>query len=144
MHMPIRSMIEPVELSLLTTGLNIRALSSSDEKGTDQSSPVTSYADEDFDDVTNRNGGASTPAGLNIAEADRRMLAFLSQPTSPSTSFKSYFGPESNPTPRSLELRRALDGLQMSTINEPTPSVGTFRKGSAMSRKEYVLFPDNF
>lgn len=125
-HNPIRSMIEGSTLSpfqLASLNACDTVLSSSDEKCSGHSSPTTSYEDEDFDDVANR-GVAERPVGggLDIRDADRRLTAFLSQPVSPSMSYKNFFATESPSRPTSPDLRRAFNGLHMSSIGSPTPS----------------------
>ncbi|USW48395.1 Putative patatin-like phospholipase domain, Acyl transferase/acyl hydrolase/lysophospholipase [Septoria linicola] len=120
LHLPIKSMIEPSSIASFTLGENL--LSSSDEKASGRSSPTTSYEDEDFDDVAGRSDGGCTPDGMDTSDADARLRAFLSQPVSPSISFKRFFETDSLQPPTSPDLRRALNGLQMSCIDQTATS----------------------
>ncbi|CAK1354211.1 Lipase 4 [Cercospora beticola] len=131
LHLPIRSMYEPTALSPAqrsSLGPGETLLSSSDEKGSGHSSPTTSYEDEDFDDITGRSEGSRTPGDVDMEETDRRLRAFLSQPVSPSISFKSFLRSaeeehqQQAQQPSSPDLRRALNALQMSTIHSPPNS----------------------
>lgn len=124
LNKPIRSMVEPTTLSptqiaSLNAGDNI--LSSSDERVSGHSSPTTSYDDEDFDDVADRGEEGPEHRDLDVKDADRRLRAFLSQPVSPSISYKNFFAPDGPAPPASPDLKRAFQGLQMSTIDDSPP-----------------------
>jgi hypothetical protein len=108
-------------------------LSSSDEARSELSSPVTSYEDEDFTDVTARNSAEVSRPETPRANAksvslkdDADSRRFLSQPPSPTTSFRgsSYFAAEpaamitAQPAPHSSHLKRAMtafSNLQMTS-----------------------------
>lgn len=141
-HRPIRSMIDTTSLLSLsppqkpaTMGENI--FSSSEGSRSGQSSPITSYDEEGHVDGI----GSDADDDLEPTAEERQMLAFLSQPSSPSISMKTYWGNENRsaqgqahgytspvpPSPPSPEVRRALSGLHMSSI---------VKKMKPMSRKD--------
>ncbi|SMY24420.1 unnamed protein product [Zymoseptoria tritici ST99CH_1A5] len=129
-HRPTNSMIDPPFRPLThgtITSPTEFSLSSSDETTSatsGYSSPVTSYTDEDFSDLpSNPRGG-----NMEIDPAERARLAFLSQPASPSISYKAYFLAEESGVapPSSPELRRVFNELHMSAIELPKGR----RKGS--------------
>jgi TAG lipase/steryl ester hydrolase/phospholipase A2/LPA acyltransferase len=112
-HRAVKSMVEPPRASL---GLgHDYFMSSSDETPSGYSSPITSYDDEDFDDLEH-----DSPA-LNVDAAERAKLAFLSQPASPSLAYKAFHFPGGSAPqlPSSPELRRVFNDLHMSAINLP-------------------------
>jgi TAG lipase/steryl ester hydrolase/phospholipase A2/LPA acyltransferase len=121
-HRPSRSMVEPPSrpLTQAMTGTHspteFHLSSSSDEMPSGYSSPVTSYNDEDFSDLSDR-----PSPGMNIDDAERARLAFMSQPASPSISYKAYFLAEESgiQPPSSPELRRVFNELHMSAIELP-------------------------
>jgi TAG lipase/steryl ester hydrolase/phospholipase A2/LPA acyltransferase len=134
-HRPTRSWYDPNDVPnfLPVHHTTEHILSSSDEARSELSSPVTSYEDEDFTDVTARNSAEvsrSVTPRANVKsvsikdDADSRR--FLSQPPSPTNSFKgsSYFAAEpaammtAQPTPHSSHLKRAMtafSNLQMTS-----------------------------
>lgn len=119
-HRPVRSMFEPAALPTAQNGQE-HFLSSSDETLSGQSTPITSHDDEDYDD------GNDSDEDMKELEMQQRLRAFLSQPTSPSISMKTYWGsdavspkaqvPPSPPSPSSPEMKRAVSGLFMSSID---------------------------
>lgn len=113
-HRAVKSMVEPSRANL--TPAHEQFMSSSDETtASGYSSPVTSYNDEDFDDLED-----DRPT-MNVDAAERAKLAFLSQPASPSLAYKAFHFPESSTAqlPSSPELRRVFNDLQMSAIYLP-------------------------
>lgn len=112
-HRAVRSMVEPPRASLALG--HDYFMSSSDETPSGYSSPITSYDDEDFDDLEH-----DSPA-LNVDAAERAKLAFLSQPASPSLAYKAFHFPDGSAPqlPSSPELRRVFNDLHMSAINLP-------------------------
>ncbi|CAK4030591.1 Lipase 4 [Lecanosticta acicola] len=142
-HRPVRSMFKPALLppAAQANGTD-HLLSSSDEARSGQSSPLTSYDDEDFDDIHDPDDQDSQQA-----EMEQRLRAFLSQPTSPSISMKSYWGsdsisprsqvpPQTPPSPPSLEMKRAFSGLFMSSIEKQPPSSSSSTGRNLSERKE--------
>lgn len=109
-HRAVKSMVEPCR-SFVADNF----MSSSDETPSGYSSPVTSYNDEDFDDLED-----ASPA-MNVDAAERARLAFLSQPASPSLAYKAFHFPDSSAPqlPSSPELRRVFNDLHMSAIHLP-------------------------
>lgn len=118
LHRSIKSMIEgPTLTPALLAGQSTsdHVLSSSDEIPSGQSSPLTSYDEKDshYDD-----DGDDTSDIMEPTEHERKMLAFLSQPASPSISMKAFWGTDAQrpPAPSSPEIKKAMTGLQMSMI----------------------------
>ncbi|EME49201.1 hypothetical protein DOTSEDRAFT_68076 [Dothistroma septosporum NZE10] len=116
-HRSIKSMMEgPMLQPAHTTGQHIgdHILSSSDETHSGRSSPVTSYDEKDshYDDDDEMSDM------LEPTDHERKMLAFLSQPASPSISMKTYWGTDAlrSRAPSSPEIKKAMGGLQMSSI----------------------------
>jgi TAG lipase/steryl ester hydrolase/phospholipase A2/LPA acyltransferase len=134
-HRPTRSWYDPNDVpNFLPVHHTIEhMLSSSDEARSELSSPVTSYEDEDFTDVTARNSAEVSRPETPRANAksvslkdDADSRRFLSQPPSPTTSFRgsSYFAAEpaamitAQPAPHSSHLKRAMtafSNLQMTS-----------------------------
>lgn len=112
-HRAVKSMVEPHQGNFFLN--HEQLMSSSDETPSGYSSPVTSYTDEDFDDLES---GAPI---MNVDAAERARLAFLSQPASPSSAYKAFhFANSPAPQlPSSPELRRVFNDLHMSAIHLP-------------------------
>lgn len=109
-HRSVKSMVEPPR-----NVIPDYFMSSSDETPSGYSSPVTSYDNEDFDDLED-----DTPT-MSVDAAERARLAFLSQPASPSLAYKAFHFADS-PAPQlpsSPELRRVFNDLHMSAIHLP-------------------------
>lgn len=121
-HRPVKSMIEtptfPPPQAVAALQAPEQIPSSSDETlsgySSRHSSPVTSYEDEDFSKPDDENDAR------RVAEEHQRRRIFLSQPTSPSISKKTFWGMESPatpPRPSSPESKRAWSTLHMSSVD---------------------------
>ncbi|KXS96151.1 hypothetical protein AC578_2300 [Pseudocercospora eumusae] len=135
-HRFTRSMYEPLNIksTLPTFTFNLgtaepQHISSSDETTSGRSSPITSYDDDDLGDDKDDeedNSGSATPHPDQ--RADEYIRAFLSQPASPSISYKRCLWESDNstaghtpPPERNLPgVTRALHGLQMTSLDAPS------------------------